>query len=456
LLFRQDKTSTIALLPDSKYHKLPDNLDIDWFKKHLHVTISPASIDTNTKISQHKSKLYDKHSKFSLVDWSRKIAVESGYIDCYIKEGLDDDASANMSSSSLMDNMHGGLVVIAGHPGTGKTTLLSYICYRMSDPSSKFLPVFVQLKEFSVYCESFESFIFSGLNNNLSLSILQQVNDEYRFQCAILFDGLDEVAPEVYDKIKVEINRIVAQNQWLTCIFTTRIDGYKNTKQADFRIAKPYTIARLDEDIVRTYIDKWFISNQQQANEIRNKIFADPKLKELAQKAIFMLGLMCLIFEQDNTLESNMSLLYKKSVEYLINTRRNLLERERTLRLEAFKIIALRFLQMQQKIFDGILTEAIIGSFLKEKLEGGEDENAIDFLKKLITETGLLQSHSGNFSFTHLTFQEYFIAQAAIDSIVFNQESLLVYCNMPTWHEIFRLYFGLLSSREDRNTFLKN
>jgi len=454
LLFRLDDNSTIVILASSEYHKLPDDLDIEWFKACLRITSTSIFIDIPTRISQHKANLHDKHSKFPLVDRSRKTTVENGYVDCYIKEGLDDDTSAKMTSSVLIDNMPDGLVVIAGHPGTGKTTLLSYICYRMSDAECNFLPVFVPLKEFSIYCESFESFIFSGVNDNLSLNTLRQANDEYNFKCTILFDGLDEVASEVYEKIKVEINKIVAKNTWLTCILTTRIDGYKNVKQVDFRIAKPYTIAKLDEPLIMTYIDKWFKGNRAQADKIKKIIWGDVKHKELAQKAIFMLSLMCLLFEQDNTLESNMSLLYKKSVEFLVNTRRNLLEDQKKLRLDVLKIIALRFMQMQQKYFDKNLTEAIIGSFLKERLDG-EKENAVDFISELITETGLLQKCDGNYSFTHLTFQEYFIAQAAIDSVIFNLESLLEYCSMPAWQEVFRLYFGLRSSLEDRNAFLK-
>jgi len=452
LLFRNDDDSTLVLLPDYAYHKLPEDLGIEWFKAHLHITASLISIDVVTKVTEYKVNLRSKHSKFSLVNRSKNIPIESGYIDCYINRGLDDDVPAEFTSSSLLDDIPEGLVVIAGHPGTGKTTLLNYLCYRMSDSANKFLPVFVSLREFSIYSESFKSFIFSGTNNSLSLSVLQQVNDDYAYKCVILFDGLDEVAPEVYDKIKTEVNMLVAKNTWLTCIFTTRIDGYKNSRQVDFRIAKPYTIAKLDENIIKIYIEKYFAENKSQADKIKKIILGDIKLKNLAQKAIFMLNLMCLLSEKENTLESNISLLYKKSVEFLVNTRHDLVEDEKKLRLDVLKVIALRFLQMQQKIFNKNLIEAIVGSFLVEKFNR---ENSVDFIDKLITETGILQKYDGNYSFRHLTFQEYFVAQTAVDSRIFNLESLLEYCNMSAWQETFKLYFGLLPSHDDRNAFLK-
>ena len=266
----------------------------------------------------------------------------------------------------------------------------------------------------------------------------------------ILLDGLDEIKSEAYDKIQEEILSFKSAYGQTTIILSTRIDGFKTKREANFTAACFLTIAPLNIDIVKDYINKWF-SNKQKAAEFIDIILENSRLLELSQKSIFILRLACMVYEKGREISSNLSQIYRDAIDYLLETRTPKGSSMYDTKHKILKNIAFRFLQMQEKIFDKYITEAIVQNTISQKSYTEQFPEAI--LLNIIKETNLLQQIRDNYEFTHLTFQEYLTAQALIDEGVAS-EKLLEYCNVNSWEEVFKFYVELLSD-ERKEYFIK-
>lgn len=423
------------------------------FNISLSELVSRDEMDIISNVNHYKAKVKKDHNKFSILNQGKTAPIEKVYVDCSLQYGMEfDEYNDSFPSSQLIGEFDGGMFIITGHPGTGKTSLMNYLAYRLSGRELNYFPIYVHLKNYSPNFISFEDFISASTGGIIKKFGLEMLT--HRFNCVLLLDGLDETAPEAYSSLKEEINKMCVQYPLLTIVVTTRINGFKNDRENDYSRAKLCTIAPLDETIIEEYINLWFEKKDKElADTLYRIILSNSKFLELAEKAIFMLCLMCIVFECEKELTSNVSSLYSKAIRHLLDTRRGIIAQEKQLRTTVLKVIALRFLQMQQRVFDGHLTEAIVQSTISDK----SLKSANGFLSDLIDDTGLLQGYDGKYSFTHLTFQEFFVAQAVMDSqISFNEENLLDFANIGMWEETFKLYVALLESDIEKENFLKS
>jgi len=243
-----------------------------------------------------------------------------------------------------------------------------------------------------------------------------------------LMDGLDEVPTNSFRRNVQEQLRSLAQEPKhsgdrfiLTCrtqIIDVIPQGFTSVEVADF-----------DDEQVKKFVENWFGASGRNEGEIAQqwKAFSDaternPALNELKVTPV-LLSLMCLVLQDAGELPSQAALLYRKGIRLLLekwNDRKEIPEWE--IGKEVY-----RKLDPEQK--EALLTEIAarkfenpgnfvlfeqadlarqIANFLN--LANAREGEAV--LKAIEAQHGLLVERADElWSFSHLTFQEYFTIQ---------------------------------------------
>jgi len=381
-------------------------------------------------------------------------------------------------------------VMILGKPGSGKTTFLKYLamsCQKGAVQENK-IPVFITLKDlsediftdngsFSEYLPEknlFEEHIKkelsdSQINESKILKLMQQ--GKFLF----LLDGLDEV-PENKDKELVRQFRkfvtVFFKNKFLiTCrVATSKYrfveEGFTEVEIADF-----------NEFQIRSFVSKWFSVIEEEnsdslikGNELieKLKLSENKNIRELAVTPI-LLNLICLVFRATSNFPANRVELYKEGLGILlylwdeerkINRDEQLYRRLPRLQKEELlsRLAALTF-EQSNYFFKQDEAEIIISSYLNDLSKHRIDLSDLSgetVLKSIESHHGLLIERARRiYSFSHLTFHEYFAANHLF--VVRNSAYLhqIVLNMLGRWREVFLLTGGMLNSSARLRLFKK-
>ena len=355
-------------------------------------------------------------------------------------------------------------LVVLGKPGAGKTTFMKYLA--MSCLAGRFhgelVPIFVTLK---AYAEergqpSLENYILTEFQKReMSGDVVERLLKEGR--ALILLDGLDEVKKEDDRRVKQDIDRF--SRDWLknrfaiTCRIAAREYLFENFTEVE--------VADFDDGQIETFVNNWFRErDESKAERLLERLTGNEPVKELA-KSPLLLTLLCLVFGERNDFPPKRSELYKEGLEVLMkkwDAKRNI-ERE----------IIYKHLSPQNK--EDMLGQIAFNTFVngeyffrQEDLqrqikdyicnlpEASADPEALRLdsevvLKAIEHHHGLLVERARNiYSFSHLTFQEYFAAREIERERHF--EILMQHITDSRWKEVFLLTAEMLRRSDD---FLK-
>lgn len=353
--------------------------------------------------------------------------------------------------------------VILGDPGTGKTTLLKYLALRSVDHQFADLPIHIELNAFasSGYRDllEFAASVWEGrygFSQANALAYMQTRLEEGR--ALLLLDALDEtVAGKTREESEESYQRVVQAIIALASYtpyhdsplvvtvrkasyyqYAIRLPGFTELEVLDFR-----------HEEIKEFVNRWFTSHpdpqkRASAGDLNARLERNLRIQTLAANPL-LLSLIIIVYEDQLDLPDRRSELYKQCVETLLNkwdSSRN------TLRLKEFKTehkeqlleeVAWHFHLRGQRYFPESELLSVIANI--STTIGFQSVQRKQILDEIVTVTGLLKEQAyGWYGFLHLTLQEYFAAQYAVDHNELN--ILLEHCLDPWWEEVILLYAG--------------
>jgi len=356
-------------------------------------------------------------------------------------------------------------LMVLGKPGAGKSTFLKYLAMQCIEGNfqANRIPVFITLKDFAEIKENPDLFTYISQLVELPTSdalrkILQQG------QMLMLLDGLDEVREEDTKRVLRQILKFSDQFHLNQFVMTCRIAA----KEYTFERFTEVEVADFDEEQISLFAQNWFRrSDPMKAKRFVQKLKENEPIQELTSSPL-LLTLLCLVFQEKEDFPKKRSDLYQEGIEILLETwdakrgiERDELYKNLSLKKKQalLRQIALATFEQQNYFFKPELIEEIIEDFFcklsssdfkKEDLE--VDSKAV--LRAIEAQHGLLIERAKNiYSFSHLTFQEYFVAREIVANSAY--ENLVEHLNEKRWREVFLLTTSMMRNADDLLRLIK-
>jgi hypothetical protein len=359
-------------------------------------------------------------------------------------------------------------MLILGHPGSGKTTLMKWIALHCLKPENKeffsqFTPVFISLK----YLGSDPDNTFHKKNiGNLIVDFLEKENISVDLfignqmktnRLLFLLDGLDEIGDE---KIRREVIDWI-QKQYIyenSLIVTSRFSGLDKAKGLKFREEIPvFEIQNFEMNDVEDFLHNWYRNveiavggevNMPKAIEEGERrfkelivIMKDDRYENIRELAVnpLLLNIIAIVHRTRAILPRDRHKLYEECLKVMIELW-NLANRKIDISFSSdnsmshLSKIAVRLMESGRREMDRKEIEACLPS----TIEGQTQEF---FLKEMVLKAGLLYESEGKIGFLHLTFQEYLAARYFANYKKQNQ--ILNYWDKDYWQETFKLFINI-------------
>ncbi|MEO1147872.1 MAG: NACHT domain-containing NTPase [Cyanobacteria bacterium J06638_22] len=355
-------------------------------------------------------------------------------------------------------------LLILGKPGAGKTTFLKWLALQCNAGQlhPHRVPLFVTLKEFAE--ASGQPDLLSFIANQWTACEVENAPAAVKQllqagRAVILLDGLDEVRSDDHDRVLKTIRQTARQFDANQFVMTCRIAAREYT----FEQFTEVEVADFDDEQITDFSQKWFQPKDPiKAAEFPKALESQPNLQELATNPL-LLTLLCLVFEERAGFPANRSELYQEGVDVLLkkwDAKRNIK------RDEVYKQLSL---QRKEDLLSQIACTAFERSeyFLKQKFVEEEIRDYIRNLPKanlapdalqldsevvlraIEAQHGLLVERArGIYSFSHLTFQEYFTARQFKEKTDGEFGALVKHVTEPRWREVFLLTVGMLKNAD--------
>lgn len=317
------------------------------------------------------------------------------------------------------------------------------------------VPFFITLKDFA------ETKKHSNLFSYLSDYIDFQEGDNFQDilnqgKALILLDGLDEVLEVDSQRVIKEIidfsNKFLNNQYVLTC----RIAA----KQYTFQQFTEVEIADFDKKQIKTFTTNWFKNKKIKAETFIKDLEQDEPIEELAKNPL-LLTLLCLAYQELGYFPPNRSGLYKEGLNALLTKwdssraikrdqvyKKLWLDRKKDL----LGKIAWDTFSPGEYFFKQEKVERFIGQYIRNLPGANTDEEALRLdsdavLRSIESQHSLLVARAKEiYSFSHLTFQEYFTAREIIQvrqSQDLALQELVQHIFDSRWREVFFLAVGM-------------
>ena len=383
----------------------------------------------------------------------------------------------------------GRSIVILGDPGSGKTTLLKYLAIKASlgETAPEFgldtppyLPIFATLRGFAAEAnrpqdygllDYFHTQAHERYSLDLPPDFFKNALSEKR--CLVLLDGLDEVwqsghRAEVRDVVRALVNRY-AGNRF---VITSRITGYE-AASLDRRTYLHYVVQPLGDEEIKTFVRTWYTLREPEAKQreeltkgLIDALESRPDILDLARNPL-LLTIIALVHRNEADLPQDRAMLYGKCVQTLLEDwegkkRLSPAEKSRPYynhRLDLLQLLAydLHVSAEQPRQLQSISRDELenklakylhedLGLFHKPRLARPDAQSFVQFIT---TRNGLLIERGQNeFSFPHLTFQEY-LAAVEIDIRTYGDPEKIWgivkdHLHESHWREVLLLLMGML------------
>jgi len=373
-------------------------------------------------------------------------------------------------------------MVILGHPGSGKTTLMKWIalqCTCQGEPAlATFTPVFIPLKNLGQDpANTYKSKNIRDLTidllekDNLSPTFLEEQFEAN--QILFLLDGLDEVADE---KVRGEVIQWI-QNQNIrknTMLVTSRFSGLHEARGIKFHDAIPvFAVQNFDIADIERFLENWYknievavigeedekdkaqaVEKGKSRYEVLMNIIKDKNYEKLRQLAVnpLLLTIIAIVHRTRAVLPKERHKLYEECLKVMIelwNVANKKLDKSFSVDNSINNLSKIAVLMMIENRREVELS--VIETLLPHKIE---NQSLNFFLKEMVLKAGLLYESEGKYGFLHPTFQEYLSAWHFAHSD--NQNTILEYRDKDYWTETFKLFVNIGNAWPLFNEIIEN
>jgi predicted NACHT family NTPase len=357
---------------------------------------------------------------------------------------------------------------ILGKPGAGKTTFLKYITVQAARKQLPRIPIFVSLNQWadSKWSKDEEAALLPFMVEQFAICDFPDATFfiEYLLQkgrALVLFDGLDEVKQEESQRRRLTrllqnfAHKYDKSQHLITCRIAASdyaFTGFSDVEVADFT-----------PNQVREYAYNWFNGQVKKLDTFTTEL-TKPDNKGLAElcNTPLLLSLLCLTFDNNLRFPPSRVELYEDALETLLrkwDSNRQIqrdeiyreLSHKRKLQLlmriavPSFEKGELFFRQrdLENWIVDYLVT--LPSALPADMIDGTTILKAIEAQHSILVERA-----QGIYSFSHLTFQEYFTARYIVENQ--GQEmisKLMGHLTDRRWREVFLLTASLLNNAND-------
>ena len=397
---------------------------------------------------RNRDRIQRLHGTIQLLDVAYPVEIDRLYVDVNI---LSEPTSYNHSEiEDLLQNsdhkknvespdLHSIIKVIEDHqklmvlgkPGAGKSTFLQHVIIECNngDLLSDHVPILIKLRDYVRKARrdnnfSFKHYIYSFFKDVSQQELEVLLNDG---RVLLLLDGLDEVPEANMDRVIDEIDYLIEDHPLIRFIVTCRILGGKY-KFNNFTYAE---IADFLKPQIISFSEKWFAAsynNNLEKGKIKAQKFMN-KLKLPENKQIYelvktplLLSLVCKIFSFKHQFYSQRYKVYEQGIEILLSKwdesrriKRDQLYKDLNIeeKVKLLSYIAYRKFEQEQYL---LFEKKEILQYISDYLDiPEEDSHAV--LTSIIQQHGFLIPRAQLiYSFSHLTFQEYFIAKWYVEN----------------------------------------
>lgn len=330
-------------------------------------------------------------------------------------------------------------ILLLGQPGSGKTTSMKYLCYRLFFSNDSFLnkyqfPILIKLREYNQIHRSKNAnitgliietlFNILGMDIDWGKSLNQQQIDKMKerivlqiidsLNVLLILDGFDEIA--FANRRETVLSEIRLCSSFLE---NSKLLVTSRTADFNYSVEKltPFEICSLNESQILTFATKW-LNNKKEAKKftlaVKQSPFADTTIRPLT------IAHLCAIYERIGKIPEKPKTVYKKIINLLLeewDEQRNI---KRESKYSNFEID--RKLDFLSCLAYQLTTSLQNTIFSKKQLENIYIRICHDFdlktteSKQVVSE---LESHTGLFvqsgyeyyEFAHKSLQEYLTAK---------------------------------------------
>lgn len=415
-------TASLKYNFDDLFHMVAEEtlvlMAVNLIEKYAPTLIDKINKNSKDKIKDSRVKeAFDKYYKTSIGKYAYVKTILSSqkplnlcdiFVDLDLKNGEYTISSEDLDTILKLSKK----LIVKGMAGCGKSTLIRYLFLRLIEKEAK-IPIFIELRNIKKNEESLLEFIYSNLadfNFDLDYEEFIILLDTGLF--VVLFDGFDEVPPELSDKLEKEIIRFSDKYYENHVIVTSRPDerfiAWSNfTELGILPLPKDKSIKLVEKIDYDPELKKVFIEKLDKELYNRHESFASNPL---------LLIVMLMTFSECADVPNKIHLFYEMAFIALFikhdNTKAGFKRSHRTnLDSDDFKKVLNAFCVLSYFEYQIIFTEEEILKYLRtaKKITSFEF-NEKDFFEDLQKSMCLLIRDGVKITFTHRTFQEYFTA----------------------------------------------